>query len=237
MQMKVKGWNLFEITWLILFTSTMLILSYFWKSSLLGVTVYLTGVICVVLAAKGNIWNYVFGIYNSIGYAWLSYQNGLFGEVMLNILFFVPTAVIGWLMWRNRIDGNTVRMRKMKGRNTIGMILLCLSATLVYGLWLSTIKGQNTPYLDALNVVASIIATLAMMLRYKEQWILYIGINIAEIIMWVIRLMNGSADATTMVVMWSAYLVNSIYGLYTWQKGTKVEISLKETVEQSSLKG
>ncbi len=81
--MKIKGWNLFEIVWLALFFIIMLALSYFWKSSILGITVYLTGVLCVVLAAKGNIWNYAFGIYNSIGYAWLSYQNGLYGEVML----------------------------------------------------------------------------------------------------------------------------------------------------------
>lgn len=112
--MKIKGWNLFEISWLMFFALVMLILSFFWKSSVLGVSLYLTGVLCVVLVAKGNIWNYVFGIYNSIGYAWLSYHNGLFGEVMLNILFFVPTGVIGWLMWRNKTQDNKVIMRKMK---------------------------------------------------------------------------------------------------------------------------
>ncbi len=231
--MKIKGWNLFEIIWLALFSVIILILAFFWKSNILGITVYLTGVICVVLAAKGNIWNYAFGIYNSIGYAWLSYHNGLYGEVMLNILFFVPTAVIGWLMWRNRIQDKTVIMRKMKLQATSGMIFLCIIATIVYGVWLSTLKGQNTPYLDAFNVVASIIATLAMMWRYREQWILYICINVAEIIMWVIRLMNGSGDAATMVVMWTAYLINSLYGLYVWNKGTQVETALKENAPQS----
>lgn len=221
---KIKGWNLFEIVWLALFSIIMLALSYFWKSSILGVTVYITGVLCVVLAAKGNIWNYAFGIYNSIGYAWLSYQNGLYGEVMLNILFFVPTGVIGWFMWRNRIHDSVVIMRKMKWKNVTGLVLLCAVATITFGIWLSTLKGQNTPYLDAFNVVASILATLAMIWRYREQWFLYISINIAETIMWVIRLMNGSSDAATMVVMWTAYLVNSVYGLYVWSKGSQEEI-------------
>ncbi|MDP4181623.1 MAG: nicotinamide riboside transporter PnuC [Bacillota bacterium] len=218
--MKIKGWNLFEVLWLTSFTVIMLILSILWKSSFWGISVYITGVLCVVLAAKGNIWNYVFGIYNSIGYALISYHDKLYGEVMLNLLFFVPTGIIGWFMWRNRIEENTVIMRKMKWQKAAGMIIICLIATIIYGLWLSTLKGQNTPYLDAFNVVFSIVATLAMMLRYREQWVLYIIINIAETIMWIIRLVNGSGDALTMTVMWIAYLVNSIYGLYVWNKGS-----------------
>lgn len=219
--MKLKGWNRFEVLWLAVFSTIILVLAFSWKSSILGVTVYLTGVLCVVLAAKGNLWNYAFGLYNSIGYAWLSYQNGLYGEVMLNLLFFVPTGVIGWFMWRKRSRDNKVLMRKMKGNGIAGLVLLCMAATLAYGIWLSTLKGQNTPFLDAFSVVASILATLAMMLRYREQWILYISVNIVETVMWMIRLMNGSSDAPTMVVMWTAYLVNSVYGLYVWNKGAR----------------
>lgn len=231
LKLKLNNWNMFEVIWLSIITILIFILSIFWKSSLLGITVYVTGVICVVLAAKGNIWNYSFGIYNSIAYAWLCYHNGLYGEVMLNILFFVPTGVIGWLMWRKKMHEHIVIMKKMKLPMVSGMIIICAVATVIYGLWLSTLKGQNTPYLDALNVVVSIIATLAMMFRYREQWILYVCINIAETIMWIIRLMNGSSDAVTMLVMWIAYLVNSFYGLYVWYKGANLSANPKKNIK------
>lgn len=233
--MKIKGWNLFEILWLTVFTTIIVILALSWQSSLLGVTVYITGVLCVVLAAKGNIWNYAFGLYNSIGYAWLSFQSGLFGEVMLNLLFFVPTGIIGWIMWKNKMQEKTVIMRKMKWQYTAVIIVVCIGATVFYGMWLSTLKGQNTPYLDAFNVVASVIATLAMMWRYREQWFIYIAINVAETIMWVIRLMSGNTDAATMTVMWTAYLVNSVYGLYVWSRGSKKSRAGKEQVSQSAI--
>jgi len=220
---KIKGWNLFEKVWLVSFAVIMLALSYLWKSSFWAISASLAGVMCVVLAAKGNLWNYAFGIYSSAVYAWVSYQNCLYGEVMLNLFFFVPTGIIGWFMWKNRTKDSTVIMRKMKGRSIIGLVLICAVASVVYGIWLSTLKGQNTPYLDAFNVVASILATLAMMWRYREQWFIYIGINIAQTIMWTIRLMDGSSDAVTMVVMWTAYLVNSVYGLYVWTKGSQAE--------------
>lgn len=227
---KIKGWNLFEIIWLFVFSTVAITLSIVWKDTYLGLSVFLSGVICVVLAAKGNIWNYVFGIYNSIGYAYISYNNHLFGEVMLNILFFVPTGIIGWFMWRKKVNHSTVEMRKMKPKSIAVMILVCIAATVIYGLWLSTIKGQNTPFLDAFSVVASIIATLAMMLRYREQWIMYIGINVAETIMWSLRLANGSHDIATLI-MWIAYLVNSIYGFYVWNKGSKTETVLEGSSE------
>ena len=176
----LKNWNWFEIIWLALFSSVAVGLSIFWRYDYIAFTVFLTGVLCVVLAAKGNIWNYIFGIYNSIGYAWLSYHNGLFGEVMLNVLFFVPTGIIGWFMWRKKTEHSIVKMRKMKRITAVATVFLCTIGTIAFGLWLSSLKGQNTPYFDAFNVIASILATLAMMWRYREQWILYIGINIAE---------------------------------------------------------
>lgn len=219
---KIFGaWSPFEIIWLAAFSGVAILLSVLWQDRFFDFSVFFTGVLCVVLAAKGSIWNYIFGIYNSIGYAWLSYHNGLYGEVLLNLLFFVPTGIIGWIMWSRKTHQGVVEMRRMKRRGIAGTLALCVVCTVGCGLWLSTLKGQNTPYFDAFNVVASILATLAMMWRYREQWILYIGINLAETAMWAIRLANGSADAPTMVVMWAAFLVNSLYGYYTWNKGAK----------------
>lgn len=101
MKKVAANWNLFEITWLVLFTSIAVGFTVITKDSLFGFTVFITGVLCVVLAAKGNLMSYVFGMYNTIGYAYLAYMNGLFGEVMLNLLFFVPMNVIGFYMWKN----------------------------------------------------------------------------------------------------------------------------------------
>lgn len=94
-----QGWNWFELAWLASFSAVAIVLSILWKDDFLAFSVFLTGVLCVVLAAKGSIWNYAFGIYNSVGYAWLSYHNGLYGEVLLNLLFFVPTGIIA-TRWR-----------------------------------------------------------------------------------------------------------------------------------------
>ena len=51
---------------------------------------------------------------------------------------------------------------------------------------------------------------LLMILRYREQWILWIALNILSIALW--------ADNPSMYLMFGAYLLNSVYGFYNWSR-------------------
>ena len=216
------GWNLFEIMWLVLFTSIAVGFTVISKDSFFGFTVFITGVLCVVLAAKGNLMSYVFGMYNTVCYAYLAYINGLFGEVMLNLLFFVPMNVIGFYMWKNnRQENGKLVMRQMDLR---GLLLVgggCVMGCLLLGFGLSFIPGQNSPYIDATTTVLSIVATFLMVRRFKEQWLVYIVLNLFTVLLWTIRMLEGSEEGLLMIIMWSAYLVNAVYGYYIWNKGAK----------------
>ena len=53
--------------------------------------------------------------------------------------------------------------------------------------------------------------------RYAEQWLLWIIVNVVSVVMWVL-LIGKDSSAITMVVMWVAYLFNSVYGYYNWKK-------------------
>lgn len=222
MKKVTESWNLFEIAWLVLFTSIAVGFTVISKDSLFGFTVFITGVLCVVLAAKGNLMSYIFGMYNTVGYAYLAYINGLFGEVMLNLLFFVPMNVIGFYMWKNnrQADGKlTMRQMDLRGLFLVGMG--CIIGCLLLGFGLSFIPGQNSPYIDATTTVLSIVATFLMVRRFKEQWLVYIVLNLFTVLLWVIRMLEGSGEGLMMIVMWSAYLVNAVYGYYIWNKGAK----------------
>ena len=41
--------------------------------------------------------------------------------------------------------------------------------------------------------------------------------------MWAIRSINGSPDGTMMIVMWSAYLANAVYGFIVWSRGVRLK--------------
>lgn len=216
--MRLKNWKLFELILLLFFISIAIFMTCYTRDSILNFIVILTGILCVVLAAKGNLWTYIFGTINTVTYAYVAYRNGLFGEVGLNLLFFLPTNIVGYILWKRKMDGNTVRMRGLSLSRTLWVILICIVGISVLGFLLSLIKTQNTPYVDAATNVLSIVATLLMIWRYREQWLLYISINLLSIVMWYIRYLNGSHDGMMMTLMWFAYLINAVYGYINWSR-------------------
>ena len=74
------------------------------QGALLGSAAGIAGVFCVVLVAKGSIWNYLFGLVNVSLYAWISYKASLYGDACLNAFYYFPMQFIGWWQWRRRAE-------------------------------------------------------------------------------------------------------------------------------------
>jgi len=63
-----------------------------------------------------------------------------------------------------------------------------------------------------------------MALCYAEQWWLWILVNAITAVMWALVIAADPASlpwALPTLIMWAAYLVNSVYGLLNWKKGAK----------------
>lgn len=217
-----QNWNVFEKVWLLSFIVMGCVITLVQHDTGFNFIVLLSGILCVVLAAKGNILNYSFGLFNSCAYAWICYNNGLYGEMGLNLFFFVPTAIIGIILWKKHTSAKQLQnARTISISKLILIILANISAIILLGYALAQIPTQNTPYIDATTNILSITATVLMMLRFKEQWWFYISLNMFTILMWAIRTIDGSGDGIMMLVMWSAFLINAIYGYYNWNKLAK----------------
>jgi nicotinamide mononucleotide transporter len=216
-----RNWSAFELGWILTFVAAGTWVTVFTQDSLFNYGILLSGIFCVVLAAKGNIYTYACGLFNSLGYGYLSYKNGFYGDMALNLLFFVPTSILGFLFWRQHLTAVAVKMRALQPMALAYVLLGCGLLIALLGLGLAQIKSQNSPYLDATSTILSIAATCLMLGRYKEQWILYIVLNLVTIVMWLLRFLHGSSDGAIMLVMWTAFLINSVYGYWLWQKGAK----------------
>jgi nicotinamide mononucleotide transporter len=218
-------WNIWEKLWLLLFTAIIVILSLLWKDTLIGVICSLTGIWCVILTAKGRISNYAIGTVNIILYAIIAYSNKYYGEVMLNIVYFLPMQAVGLYIWMKHKKNNsldTVVTNFLSNRNRIIWVLVSVSSAYFYGLLLEKLGG-TLPFLDALSTTFSIVAMVLMAWRFMEQWILWIIVDVVTVLMWLYVFVNGGNDISVLV-MWIAYLINAIYGASNWIKMSKDEV-------------
>ncbi|MGN1211623.1 MAG: nicotinamide riboside transporter PnuC [Candidatus Cryptobacteroides sp.] len=182
----------------------------------------IAGVVCVVLVAKGSIWNYLFGVINVSLYAWISYKAQLYGDAGLNALYYFPMQFIGWWQWRKRgaaTSSNTDDGRVKARRLTLTQRLLlgggCVVAVVAVGFLLKHFNDPQ-PFKDSLTTVLSIVAQALMSLAFMEQWVLWITTNVVSVVMWTILAVRGEQHAALMVIMWCFYLMNSINGLRVW---------------------
>lgn len=219
-KMYFSDWRLFEKIWLLSFTLINIYLFFAWGDTVVGLLASLTGMLCVVLTAKGKISSYYPGIINVILYAYIAYQQKYFGEVMLNAIYFLPMQFVGIYIWsKHRVSDTGVKMdnvviKFMTNKNRIFWGVISIISVYVYGLFLRDIGG-NMPFIDSMSTVFSIVAMILLAMRYMEQWILWIVVDIVSIILWVVAFVNTGNDIS-MLVMWSAYLINAIWGLYIW---------------------
>lgn len=192
---------------------------------MVGSVAGIAGVLCVVLVAKGSIWNYLFGIINVSMYAYISYKASLYGDAALNALYYVPMQFIGYWQWRKRgasireESGKEVQVKARRFTRTQRAALAagCAAAVVAVGFLLKYL-GDPQPFKDSTTTVLSIVAQALMALAFMEQWALWIITNIVSVVMWCICVSKGEAHAAVMVIMWTFYLLNSLNGLRVWIK-------------------
>jgi nicotinamide mononucleotide transporter len=192
---------------------------------IVGSVAGIAGVLCVVLVAKGSIWNYLFGIINVSMYAYISYKASLYGDAALNAVYYVPMQFIGWWQWRKRgaamsdaeagESGVQVKARRFTWNQRILLALGCAAGVIAVGYVLKHF-GDPQPFKDSATTVLSIVAQALMALAFMEQWALWIITNIISVVMWCICVARGEAHAAVMVIMWTFYLLNSLNGFRVW---------------------
>lgn len=214
-------WTMFEKCWLALSTITMVALSLIWGDSPLALLSGLAGIISVVLCAKGKILNYAFGLVQAVTYAFLCFEQHIYGEVMYNILM-VPIIIIGFLSWKkNMADGNSeVKARNLTAKGWAILIVASIASVAGYCGILNLLGGEFA-LVDTTSTVLSLIASLLMVARYSEQWFMWVIVNVVSVVLWLLVLIKGDMSAVTLLVMWTAYLFNSTYGYINWRKMAK----------------
>lgn len=208
----------FDISFMAAMLAMQIVVFSIVPDSLLSIVAGISGVISVVLCARGKISFYFIGFVQTISYLYLAWQNRFYGEVLENI-FYLVTMVWGIFVWQKNLNvsedgGQQVIVKKFTPMQWIMSIAGTVASTLAMGYWLTSI-GSAQAYTDAATNVMAIFAQILMVRRYREQWIWWLVIDIFCIKLWFV------AGNWTMVAMYIAWTINCIYGWINWTKETK----------------
>lgn len=218
---ELTGWKPLEVAWLLIASAIILILSLYWQDHPLGILSALTGVWCVILTGKGKRSSFLFGTVNVLLYAYIAFGARYFGEVMLNLLYYFPMNFVGWFLWTKYMNAETGEVIKASLPLKKSIILYACTAAAIffYGLFLKFLNG-NLPFVDSMSTVVSVVAQILSVQRLTEQWVLWIVVDIATVIMWSINFAKGGESIATLL-MWSVYLLNAIFMYVRWSREVK----------------
>lgn len=215
------NWKKFEISYISILILLQLIVYAIVPDSVIGMISGVAGVLCLVYGMKGRKISFIFGTIQCIAMTYIAWISHAYGSFAMDIIYIISQP-IGWFMW-----GKNEATHSFEA-NTRRKIFLAAFIAWIIGWFVLSMLGGQLPYLDSINFIISLIAQLLYILKYKENWSLWIIVNIANATYWTILTIQmlmgensiGSLGANlSQVALQFALLFNSVYANKVWASG------------------
>lgn len=197
------------------------------------------GVTSTILAAQGNILNFVIGALGAIIETYVLWKNGVTSMFLLYLLYFIPMDVVGFLSWRRKGASahKEVKAQRMTARTWLYVVLgYIVVAGVAFGI--SYFSGSNNlgsgvpakMVTDALATAATIVAIVMMTFAYVEQWYIWTLVNLSNIALWSVNLATtpDSAYTVVMLIKYVFYLINGLNAIRIWLKLSRKDEVLED---------
>ncbi len=169
------------------------------------------GIIYVILAAKESVWCWPAAFASTLIYTFLFWEGQLPMQALLNF-YYMAMAVYGFWLWKQKASEEDDFLVTTKPWMTHLMLIpLGLVISLSIGYYLATYTETRLPYLDAVVMVFSMIATWLLAQKVLENWLYWIVIDTAAIgLYW-------QTGYYVTIILFVVYVVLAVYGYKSWK--------------------
>ena len=217
-KLELSGWKKYEIIALSLVFLTIFISALIFKDSLIAIISAVCGILYTVMAGKGKITCYLFGLSGSGCYSYLAFSNALYGNLILYLCYYIPMQTLGIFKWKNNLKKETNEIVKTRLSNKDRIILFIITSIIsIVAILALDYFNDSQPIKDGITTVFSIVGMYLTVKRCIEQWLIWIVVNGLSFIMWINAVMHGTKAYAT-VIMWAFYFIAAIYFYYTWKQ-------------------
>jgi nicotinamide mononucleotide transporter len=174
--------------------------------------IFITALIYVVLAAVENKWCWLFGVLSSLFSIYLCYSGKLFLESGLQV-FYVLIGIYGWYEWQyGSTEKKELKIISIPHSKTLLLVFISCILWIPFGYIAHTYSTQAMPYLDAFITVFSIVATWMTAKKQIQNWLFWIVIDAAAILLYAKR------EFYLIAILYFIYTLIAIGGYFSWKK-------------------
>lgn len=177
----------------------------------------LFSLICVFLAVKHNQWTWFFGALGVILFGLLFFEFKLYSDAALQILFFLPMQVWGFMKWKELSEqsSNSKVTLSLESTSFVMIISLIMLLTMINGFVMAGWTDASFPYADAWTTWMSVSAQILMIRKYWQSWVLWIIMDIGAIYIYFAK---GLFVVSGLYVL---FLIIATIGLVKWYRDWK----------------
>jgi nicotinamide mononucleotide transporter len=188
------------------------VLAYLSSLDWFEATGLVTGLLCVWLLIRQNIWNWPIGLIYSLVSLVVFFRARLYSELAENAYYAVMNAY-GWWYWlRGRPDGAAeVPVTTIGPRLAITLFAIFVAGTALVGYLLAAHTDAAIPYWDTSTTMMSFIAMWMTARKHIENWYIWFVVDAMRTVIYLYKGIDYYA------VLYFVYLGMAVAGWWAWR--------------------
>jgi nicotinamide mononucleotide transporter len=183
--------------------------------TVLELAAFVAALMMVVANLRVHPVGWPLAMFSSAAYGLLFWQNKLYGEAGLQLLF-IALSVWGWWQWLRNSTGNSpgkaLRVRHLTPRQRGWAAAATLAAWPLLGLLLARTTDSDVPYLDALATAGSVTGQILLGRKFVDNWPTWAAVNAFSVLLF------ASKGLTLTSILYALFAALSLWGWLGWRR-------------------
>jgi nicotinamide mononucleotide transporter len=171
-----------------------------------------SGLLCVVLLIRQNIWNWPIGLFYSLVSVVVFYRSKLYADLALHV-FYVVMNGYGWYYWafaKRLANVPMLPVVHVGGWTAAGLGSVVVLVTATMGWLLANHTDAALPYWDSSQTTMSFAAMWMTARKHIENWLVWLAVDIIATGIYLVKGLELYA------LLYGVYIALAVAGWWAW---------------------